>query len=125
MGFSFRDDLPKCQLEDMLAASEIPSVTRDVPVLIAPCPKSTWALTPYQDSGRAVPRVGGYTTSGDRKNHRGRVATNQRLPVAPLRLGSPTKAGAFVPAPSEPLLSVASVFCNARPPGALGTLRHP
>lgn len=44
MGFSFRDDLPKCQLEEMPGASEISIIARDVPVLIVPGPKSTWAV---------------------------------------------------------------------------------
>ena len=44
MGFSFRDDLPKYQLEEMPGASEISTVARDVPVLIVPGPKSTCAV---------------------------------------------------------------------------------
>jgi hypothetical protein len=44
MGFSFRDDLPKCQLEEMAVAPEISTVARNVPVLIVPGPKSTWAV---------------------------------------------------------------------------------
>jgi hypothetical protein len=44
MGFSFQDDLPKCQLEEVPGVPEISSVARKVPVLIILCPKSTWAV---------------------------------------------------------------------------------